>query len=82
MEKFLSWILLIVAGLLVARIISRQNAARARLARRARPATPTTVPEPMVRCAHCGVHLPRSEALLIKGETWCCEAHAKLGHRQ
>lgn len=32
-------------------------------------------PEDMVRCAHCGVHLPRSEAILSHDEFFCCEAH-------
>ncbi|MDP2830282.1 MAG: PP0621 family protein [Sulfuricellaceae bacterium] len=32
-------------------------------------------PEDMVRCARCGVHLPRSEAILSGDETFCCEAH-------
>jgi len=33
----------------------------------------------MVRCAHCGIHLPRSEALLQGGQTWCSAEHARLG---
>lgn len=37
--------------------------------------------EPMVRCAHCGIHLPRSEALMKNGQTWCSDAHAQLGVR-
>jgi uncharacterized protein len=39
------------------------------------------VAEQMVRCAHCGIHLPRSEALLSNGQTWCCAEHARLGAR-
>ena len=35
--------------------------------------------ESMVRCAHCGIHLPRSEALLQNGQTWCSAEHARLG---
>lgn len=32
--------------------------------------------EPMMRCAHCGVYLPASEAILISsGEIFCCEEH-------
>ena len=38
--------------------------------------------EPMVRCAHCNIYLPRSEALLKNGETWCRHAHAELGVRK
>jgi len=36
----------------------------------------------MVRCAHCGIHLPRSEAVLMNGQTWCSQEHARLGVRQ
>jgi uncharacterized protein len=36
----------------------------------------------MVRCAHCGIHMPRSEAVLSDGKTWCSPEHAKLGVRQ
>lgn len=31
--------------------------------------------EKMVRCAHCGVHLPRRDALLARGETFCSQEH-------
>lgn len=33
--------------------------------------------EDMVRCAQCGVHLPRSESLLADGRIFCCEAHRR-----
>lgn len=34
--------------------------------------------EPMVQCAHCGTHLPTSEALPApNGLTFCSEAHRK-----
>jgi len=32
----------------------------------------------MVRCAHCGVHVPRAEAITRAGATYCCEAHANV----
>jgi uncharacterized protein len=35
--------------------------------------------EEMVRCAHCGVHLPRSDALLAGGELFCSDAHRIAG---
>jgi uncharacterized protein len=35
--------------------------------------------EGMVRCAHCGVHLPRSEALLTRGLPYCSPAHRDAG---
>jgi uncharacterized protein len=37
--------------------------------------------EAMVECAHCGVHLPRSEAQLGSGRPYCCEAHRVAGPR-
>ena len=33
----------------------------------------------LVRCARCGVHLPRAEAQLAGGLTFCGEEHARLG---
>jgi uncharacterized protein len=35
----------------------------------------------LVRCAHCGVHLPRSEARLEGGTPFCSAEHARLGRR-
>lgn len=35
--------------------------------------------EPMVQCAHCGVHLPASEALRAGEHLYCCDAHRDLG---
>jgi uncharacterized protein len=31
--------------------------------------------EPMVACAHCGVHLPREDALAARGLHYCSAAH-------
>ena len=33
----------------------------------------------LVRCAHCGVHLPRSEALAVDGAYFCDAEHARRG---
>jgi uncharacterized protein len=33
--------------------------------------------EDMVRCACCGVHLPKSEATLSAGKFFCGEAHRR-----
>lgn len=35
--------------------------------------------EDMVRCAVCGVHLPRSEALMTRGVFYCGPAHQQEG---
>jgi uncharacterized protein len=36
----------------------------------------------LVRCAHCGVHLPRGEARALDGHDYCSEEHARLGPRR
>jgi uncharacterized protein len=41
-------------------------------------APPAPAPEDMVRCAHCGVHLPRSEGHLSDGKVFCSEEHLRL----
>jgi len=46
------------------------------------PTAGRAVSESMVRCEYCGIHLPRSEALLLQGKTWCGEEHARLGGAQ
>jgi uncharacterized protein len=86
--KFLIWFVIILGGLTIARLFNtrqeRRNTPRPthagsnntanRAANRA-----STAAEPMVRCAHCGIYMPRSESLLIGKQTWCSEEHARLG---
>jgi uncharacterized protein len=38
-------------------------------------------PEDMVKCAHCGVNLPRSEAIFTQGEFFCTAEHQRLGRK-
>jgi len=49
---------------------------RRRPARRDLPA-----PEGMLRCAHCGVHLPASEALQLGKDAYCSPSHRDAGPR-
>ncbi|MBU6995823.1 PP0621 family protein [Ferrovum myxofaciens] len=35
----------------------------------------------MVRCAHCGLFLPRQEALSQRGDWFCSEGHRQAGVR-
>lgn len=37
--------------------------------------------EDMVKCAHCGVNLPRSEAIYSGGEFFCTTEHKQLGRK-
>jgi uncharacterized protein len=33
----------------------------------------------MVACSHCGLNLPRSEALEQSGQFFCSEEHRRIG---
>jgi uncharacterized protein len=83
MGKALFWVTIFIVVIFVTRLLAIQAAKK----RRPPPQAPSTQgespanSEAMVRCAHCGVHLPRSEASLIDQNTWCSTAHAKLGVR-
>ncbi|MFZ5555334.1 MAG: PP0621 family protein [Pseudomonadota bacterium] len=35
--------------------------------------------ENMVRCAHCGLHVPRSESVEQDGRFFCSEDHRRIG---
>ena len=34
--------------------------------------------ETMVRCAHCGVHLPTGESIMVGHKSYCSEAHRRI----
>jgi uncharacterized protein len=40
---------------------------------------PPKAPEELVRCAQCGLLLPRAEAREAAGRPYCTEEHARLG---
>ena len=35
-------------------------------------------PQHMLRCAHCGLHLPDNEAVMSRNASYCSEAHRAL----
>jgi uncharacterized protein len=85
--KIIFWAFIIIGGLFLARMLAHHNARRdddARIPRQApkRGAPPVEHAEAMVQCEHCGIHMPRSEAVLSQGHTWCSIEHAKLGPRK
>jgi uncharacterized protein len=76
MGKALVLILLVVFAVwLVKRAL--RNAARQDEA--GRPPAAPQASEELVRCAHCGLLLPRGEARQAGGAIYCGEEHAKLG---
>ncbi|HHU94317.1 MAG TPA: hypothetical protein GXX62_04460 [Alcaligenaceae bacterium] len=80
MAKLLLWVVVIIAALFVTRLITHKQAASARRPKSPKAPAPQGA-EKMVRCAHCGIYLPRSEALMSNDHTWCSLEHAKLGPR-
>jgi uncharacterized protein len=43
----------------------------------ARRAHARSLAEPIVRCAVCGVHAPKSESLFVEGRYFCSAEHAR-----
>ncbi|HVK54809.1 MAG TPA: PP0621 family protein [Burkholderiales bacterium] len=37
-------------------------------------------PEDMVRCSHCGTHLPRSESVTSNQKIYCCDEHRRAAN--
>lgn len=70
----MKYILLLVLGLLLVYWILKSY--RRRVQRPGAP-PPATGSEDMVRCEHCGVHLPRSESLTTQGRFYCTPEHRR-----
>ena len=71
---FVLIVLVVVAAWLVRRALARMNAPRGE------SATPrSATAEELVRCARCGLLLPRGEARQSAGSMYCSEEHARLG---
>jgi uncharacterized protein len=71
--KYLIWLLIVFAGIWWIRQ-QRQTPSddtRDQTDKAARPGGPQV----MVPCAHCGVHLPKSEAIQGTQGLYCSEAH-------
>ena len=86
MGKILFWFVVIMALLIGARLLARSAGNEKTADRPGKGKLPAGTDmsnaESMVRCEHCGIHMPRSEAFLSDGHTWCGQEHARLGHRK
>jgi uncharacterized protein len=76
--KFL--ILLLAVALLMWMLFGRSRRDRPDRSSRSK-SPPAAQPEGMVACAHCGVHLPRSEAVHAGALAYCSPAHREAGPR-
>ena len=75
-------LLVVVVGIVYALLRNYQRAIARQQDRTAASDQPRAVAEDMVRCDHCGVHLPRSEGFLSQGRYFCTDDHRNLGPRQ
>ncbi len=46
------------------------------------PRSDSATAQTMVRCAHCGVHLPELDALADADARYCSEEHRRLGPKK
>jgi len=73
MVRLLLWVVLIAAAVYFFKRLGKRPVPR-------KPAQPPeSVAAPMVRCAHCGVHLPRDRALNLDQQWYCSQAHLQQG---
>ncbi len=70
--------LVLIVVLVVAIGIWRNNRAAPK-ERQTGKARPPALPQDMVACAHCGVHVPRADALLRGEQVYCSVEHQRLG---
>lgn len=71
-------LLLIAIGFVVLAVIRTYQRS---LNKPSAPAKRETIVEDMVKCAHCGVNLPRSEAIYSGGDFFCTPEHKQLGKK-
>jgi len=43
------------------------------------PPSPRALPQDILACAHCGVHIPQAEALMLGSHAYCCADHRQRG---
>jgi uncharacterized protein len=77
MIKFLLLIAVVAFGIWLFRSKGRRRSADAPRSKDAK-----ADPQPMLVCAHCGVHLPQVDAKMdVGGRPYCSDAHRLAGPR-
>ena len=79
MSKLLLFLLILVGIYLFRRSVLRPPGQAPRMG--SAPPPESDRAERMIECAHCGLHVPESEAVAGDGLTFCSEAHRRA-HRQ
>lgn len=74
MVRLLFWIALIAAAFWLWR--------KFKISQETRQDNALNDPLKMVRCAHCGLHLPADRALRLGSQSYCSQAHLEQGPGQ
>ncbi len=75
-------LLVVIVAFAVLWLLLRGLIRRARSGGGQAPSKPPVAPQAMLACAHCGMHLPRDEALPGRGGVFCSEAHRAAYEQQ
>ncbi len=74
-------VLIVIAIAIGAWRSQRRSEARERQRAAAPRSAAVPPPQDMAECAHCGVHLPRSEAVQSGGRSYCSAEHLALSRQ-
>lgn len=74
-------LLLLLIAVLVLFLLLRGSWRRARSRPPASKPADGEAPQTMLRCAQCGIHLPRDEALSGRGGVFCGDVHREAFER-
>jgi len=77
--KFALWVLVALA-IVIWLSRGKKIASGKKAAEAARPPAAADGIEPIVRCAHCGVHIPASESVVTASGTVFCSEEHRLRH--
>ncbi len=72
-------VLLIVLVVVIGIWRSRRDSETASRTPSSPPAAPPGGPQDILACAHCGVHIPQAEALMLGSQAYCCPEHRQQG---
>jgi uncharacterized protein len=70
-------ILLLAAVAIVVSLIKRRLSQALRKPPQQPSSPKSEAAETVVRCDHCGTHIPASEAITHQGQHFCCPAHQR-----
>ena len=74
--------LLVLAVLVIAVWVWRNNRQATSDSAKPRPAKPPSLPLPMVACLQCGTHLPQTDAVQGRRGSYCCTEHRQQHERE